>query len=364
MKILICNRSEHLMNKKLHIKAFSLIEVIGVLAIIAIAAAVLLPNMVKRVDIAAANAEAQTLKNMSEALKLYIKRNWYIPSHTNIADVIAVQMGWDKGSVITNDRRISRVFLIDPGLRIANSSLPYKQTVSGSTNRPLNARIMIISSLFDTLPVSSGNSISSNDFNTIWNTPDGQVPSIWSNWRGYRYGDLLKIQRINLEPLFKRVTFNKSANVASMSFGVATNYDISGVDKTNMTSSTFSTYYINNSIVYLYSTNGLLDLRQVIESDTSFYLSTSWGGQPFLGAQITGRDFQNCADFFSTASIYPSARNSATPQKVIDAIMAYMTAYINWANAGFPGRNSPQYQALQTALNNLDTMISGLIGKN
>lgn len=345
-------------------RAFSLIEVIGILAIIAVAAAVLLPNMVKRVDIAAANAEAQTLKNMSEALKFYIKRNWYVPSHTNIADVIAECMGWDKGTVLTNDRRITRVFLVDPNLKIANSQLPYKQTVMGSTNKPQNARIMIISSLFDTLPVSSGNSISSNDFNVIWNTPDGQVPTVWSNWRGSKYGDLLKIQRINLEPLFKCVTFSKRANVASMTFGVATNYNISGVDKMTLTSPTFKTYYIESSIIYLYRTNGTLDLRQIIESDTSFYLADSWGGQPSLGAQITGRDFQNCADFFSTASTYPNARNGATPQKVIDAISAYMSAYISWANAGFPGKNSSQYKNLDDALDYLDEMISGLIGKN
>ncbi|MCX7872776.1 MAG: hypothetical protein N2487_05775 [Verrucomicrobiae bacterium] len=352
--------------KSLGIKAFSLIEVIGILAIMAIAAAVLIPNIVKKMDIAAANAEAQILKNMSDALKLHIKRTWSIPTYTNMADAIAVQMGWDSGAVLTNDRRIARAFLIDPNLRVANSQLPYRQTVWGSTNRPSSVRIMIVSSLFDDLPVTSGVMTSSNDFNAIWNTPDGQVPSIWSSWRGKNYGDLLKIQRINLEPMFKRVSFNRGPNMNTITFGVGTNYNITGVDKITTTASTFSTYYLESTIVYLYRTNGTLDLRQIIESDTSFYFANNnWGGQPSLGAQITGRDFQNCADFFSTASVYPGAKKSATPQKVIDAMMAYMNAYIAWANEGFPtSKNNPLYNAVQTAEANLDDMVGGLIGTN
>lgn len=343
------------------IVAFSLIEVIGVLAIIAIAAAVLLPNLVKRVDIAAANAEAKLLDNMAESLNLYIKRNWRIPSHTNWADVIAEQMGWDRGTVLTNDRRIARAFLIDPNLRIAGGTLPYTQRALGSTNRPTNARIMIVSSLFDTLPVSSGATLSSNDFNTIWNTPEGQVPSIWSTWRGRNSGDLLKIKRINLESLFKYVSINKSPDMPRLIFGVATNYDLSGVDRMTNSSPTFATYYLEGSIIYLYRTNGALDFRQILESDTSFYFAqNNWGGQPMLGAQITGMDFQNCADFFSMALPNSNAKDGATPQLVLNAIIDYMNAYVAWANTGFD-KKSPQYTALQNAQTTLDRLTTGLI---
>lgn len=339
---------------------FSLIEMLGVLAVIAIAALVLLPNLIKRIDTAAAEAEAENLKLMSDSLKLYIKRNWYIPTYTNWADVIASQMGWEKGAVLTNDRRIARAFLIDPNLRIAGSQLPYTQRVSGSTNKPVNVRVMIVSSLFDTLPVSSGIMSSSNDFNAIWNTPEGSVPSIWSNWRGKNYGELLKIKRINLEPLFKYVTVNTTPNSVP-AFGVGTNYDLTGVDKINLTAQTFATYYLEGTIVYLYRTNGVLDMRQIIESDTSFYFANNyWGGQPLLGAKIDGQDFQSCADFFLMALLNSNARNGATPQSVVNALIDYMNAYIAWANAGFDKR-SPTYTALQNAQSLLDSQTSGLI---
>ncbi|MGC8886952.1 MAG: hypothetical protein ACP5MG_07330 [Verrucomicrobiia bacterium] len=343
--------------------AFSLIEMIGVLAVIAIAAAILLPNMIKRIDTAAADAEGQTLKSMSDYLKLYIKRNWSIPSHTNWADAIALQIGWEKGAVLTNSRGIARAFLIDPNFRINGYQLPYTQRALGCTNRPSNARLMIVSSLFTSLPVSSGIMSSSNDFNTIWNTPEGSVPSIWSGWNGYKRGELLKIQRINLEPMFKYVSVSKSSGSGTVSFGVGTNYDLTGVDKINLIGSSFATYYLEGTILYLYRTNGILDMRQIIESDQSFYFANNlWGGQPAMGAQITGEDFQACADFFLMALLNSNARNGATPQTVLNALIDYMNAYVAWANTGFDKR-SPTYSALRAAQSVLDSQTTGLIWK-
>ncbi len=348
--------------KVLSSNAFSLIEMIGVLAVIAIAALVLMPNLIKRVDTAAANAEAKNLKLMADSFKLFIKRNWSIPTYTNWADAVALQIGWEKGSVLTNGRGISRAFLIDPNLKIAGSQLPYTQRVNGSTNRPVNARLMIVSSLFKPLPISSGIVASSNDFNTIWNTPDGGVPSIWSTWQGKNYGDLLKIQRINLEPMFKYVSLNRSQN-GTVGFGVGTNYDLTGVDKAYLTGPTFATYYLESTILYLYRTNGVLDMRQIIESDLSLnFANNVWGGQPNVGAQITGQDFQNCADFFMMAMLNSNAKNGATPQAVITALTDYMNAYTGWANTGFD-RTSTNYSILKTARDSLSSLTSGLIFK-
>ncbi|HON07406.1 MAG TPA: hypothetical protein PLW02_04805 [Verrucomicrobiota bacterium] len=342
--------------------AFSLIEMLGILAVIAIAALILMPNLIKRVDTAAANAEAKNLKSMADSFKLSIKRNWYIPTYTNWADAVAQQIGWEKGSVLTNGRGIARAFLIDPNLKIAGSQLPYTQRVNGSTNKPVSARLMIVSSLFKPLPVSSGIVASSNDFNTIWNTLDGSVPSIWSTWQGKNYGDLLKIQRINLEPMFKYVTLNKSQS-GSIGFGVGTNYDLTGVDKAYLTGPTFGTYYLESTILYLYRTNGALDMRQIIESDLSLnFANNVWGGQPNVGAQITGQDFQNCADFFMMALLNSNAKNGATPQAVLTAITDYLNAYTAWANTGFD-KKSTNYSILKTAQNNLSGLTSGLIFK-
>ncbi|MGC8743527.1 MAG: type II secretion system protein [Verrucomicrobiia bacterium] len=356
------DKKENLREREMSPGGFTLIEMIGVLAVIAIAAMVLLPNMIKRVDTAAADAESQTLKSMTDSLKLYIRRNWSIPNHNNWADALSQQMGWEKGAVLTNGRGIARAYLIDPDFKINGASLPYTQTVLGCTNKPSNARLMIVSSLFTPLPVSSGVMSSSNDFNSVWNTPEDSVPSIWSGWNGAKRGDLLKIQRINLEPMFKYISVNKSTT-AAVSFGVGTNYDLTGVDKINLLGPTFSTYYLEGTILYLYRTNGMLDMRQVIESDQSFYFANNiWGGQPAMGAQITGQDFQSCADFFLMALLNSNARNGATPQTVVNALIDYMNAYVAWANAGFDKR-SPAYSALQAAQSELDSQTSGLIWK-
>ncbi len=339
---------------------FSLIELIGVLAVIAIAALVLLPNLIKRVDTATANAEAKNLKLMADSFKLYIKRNWYIPTYTNWADAVALQIGWEKGNVLTNDRGIARAFLIDPNLRIAGSQLPYNQRVTGSTNKPVGARLMIVSSIFKPLPISSGIVASSNDFDTIWNTPDGSVPSIWNTWEGKDYGNLLKIQRINLEPMVKYVSLNKIQDYSSVGFGVGTNYDLTGVDKAYLIGPTFSTYYLESTILYLYRTNGVLDLRQIIESDLSLnFANNIWGGQPSMGAQITGQDFQNCADFFMMARVNPNAQYGAEPQTVLSAFTNYLNTYVEWANSGF--NNSAISNLLLSAQSNLTNQTVWLI---
>ena len=63
---------------------------------------------------------------------------------------------------------------------------------------------MILSTLHRALPVSSGVAASTNVFNDIWATRDGEVPPGWpAEWA--RRGEELIIQRINLAPLFKQV---------------------------------------------------------------------------------------------------------------------------------------------------------------
>ncbi len=341
---------------------FSLIELIGVLAVIAIAALVLIPNLIKRIDESTANTEAKNLKLMADSFKLFIKRNWYIPTYTNWADAVALQIGWEKGDILTNDRGIARAFLIDPNLRIAGSQLPYNQKVVGSTNKPVSPRLMIVSSLFSPLPISSGVVVLSNDFNAIWNTPEGSVPSIWNTWQGNNYGNLLKIQRINLEPMFKYVALNKSQNF-NPGFGIGTNYDLTGVDKAYLTGPTFGTYYLESTILYLYRTNGALDLRQIVSGDLSLnFANNIWGGQPVMGVQITGQDFQNCADFFMTARLNSNAKNGATPQTVLTALTDFLDTYVAWANTGFD-KKSPLFTTLKDKQNSLGNQTEWLIFK-
>src|SRR5881394_3978393 len=60
--------------------AFSLIELIGVLAVTAILAAVMVPALIRQMDRIAGEQENVALKSVSDALQQSILRNRYIPN--------------------------------------------------------------------------------------------------------------------------------------------------------------------------------------------------------------------------------------------------------------------------------------------
>src|ERR1051325_9967097 len=59
--------------------AFSLVEMIGILAVIAILAAALAPSLVRQLDKTAADQESAALKALGDALQQSILRKRYIP---------------------------------------------------------------------------------------------------------------------------------------------------------------------------------------------------------------------------------------------------------------------------------------------
>ncbi len=67
--------------------AFTLIEMIGVLAIIALVAAAITPVVIRRDDLAALSKETADLSAISSALQLQILRTYTIPSDTKLGAV-------------------------------------------------------------------------------------------------------------------------------------------------------------------------------------------------------------------------------------------------------------------------------------
>jgi len=134
---------------------FSMIELIGVLAVIAVLAAVLVPTVIRRIDRSAWTKETTDLNSIADSYMQYILRNKTIPGTNTWASSVANQMSLPVSAITTNSRRYARAFLVDPSLSIGGAGLPYTQTTNGAV-KPVSARVMIVSSLGRALPISTG----------------------------------------------------------------------------------------------------------------------------------------------------------------------------------------------------------------
>jgi len=169
---------------------FTLIELVGVLAIMAIMAGVLVPNILKAVDRASASAEAQTLGNLGTALKTYLSAVGTAPTAANWTTTLASYADLSPAGIAANPRGVSRVYLLDP----AASPAP---------------RVIMLSSLRQTLALPTAANISTAaEFQSIWATVDGSVPpaSSWGGWTAWsavsNSGNLLIIERVNLQSVY------------------------------------------------------------------------------------------------------------------------------------------------------------------
>src|SRR6266516_4143191 len=102
-------------------RAFTLIEMIGTLTVIAILATILVPVLIRQLDKIAGDQESAALKSFGDALQQSIMRNRYIPSDADWASRIAAELGVNVSNVTTNARKKPRFFLIDPAFQVGTN---------------------------------------------------------------------------------------------------------------------------------------------------------------------------------------------------------------------------------------------------
>ena len=194
---------------------FTLIEMIGALAIVVILTAAVTPVAVRRVDIAARMKEYNDLSAISNAVIMQVIRSNNIPGTGGAAWAGAVA-NWliDRSPMSRPLPENSSGFTsVDPNI---TPTLPYTQSGnSGLAAAPANACVMVVSSIART------NVPPTINFNETWNwnnvlSPTAK-PASWSTFPGN--GDDVCIQRINLGQMFYQL--------------VLVNRDQSGIGATN-----------------------------------------------------------------------------------------------------------------------------------
>ena len=363
---------------------FSLIEMIGLVAILAILATVIISTTPRRLDIAAANLENTNLVNYAAALQNNILRSRYIPGTNDWATAIAAELGVNVSSVTSNARNIPRYFLIDPAMQIGANALgvlPYAQSnvvaaiAAGTlTTEPSSPRVMLVTSLSTPLPnfITSGTA-SSNNFNSVWNwtdqspTPPAVFPASWNN----RGTDLI-VQRINLRPLFVQLVLqNYPPPPKGPSVQGQCAIDQLGPYSVPLYSGA-NGYLLQNTVLDLYhdGVSGALQARQILNRDANFFymeqvwrgsliFATSTGGSA-TGASLMGSVFLATSQAFMSSPYYTKATGGMTPPQVVNTMSNFMVSYTQWAGSGFPsGSSQNDAKSKQTAM---FTAMQSLVG--
>ena len=253
---------------------FTLVEMIGVMAIIAILATVMVPNALRMIERAAVRAEADTLHSLGEQVALYLRDNRLLPTpgNGNWNNQLATYATLNANDILFNKRQtvITRLYVPDP---IA-----------------ANQRVMLFSSMRRGVALASYANIQAN-FSAIWNAQDGTVPpgAGWGGWSTVPAPgniEYLVIERVNLAAVYRTdllpysITLNQLgagtvsywvtwANGAAPTFGTLT----------NATTPTVTLTLVSRDRVNLYSDAAGTVLKYtyvVSNSPKTFDYTTGW----------------------------------------------------------------------------------------
>jgi len=277
--------------------------------------------------------------------------------------VSATELGADTAAVTTNPRRHPRLFLNAPNLSIAGAGLPYTQTSPGSVSQPVSPRVIILSSVGRRLPAAFNSGVpASANFNAIWDWNDagGALPATGFAWTGWPNGDDLKVQRVDLSPLFVRLRLSWVASSHQWPrYSIDSSAWATAIAVTNLNSD-WPGYFLQNSVLYLHNHGGTVDSQQILIRNNSFiYDQDTWrgsiGGQFFLG----GVDIASAVDRYLAAYPNVRAQNGTNQQAiVVQSMINFMDRYDDWSGAVFP-YPSAQYTALANAQAAMKAAVQG-----
>jgi type II secretory pathway pseudopilin PulG len=313
--------------------AFTVVEFVGVMAILAVIAATIAPIAVRQTDKSALSKEVATSSTISNALALQIIRNKTIPDETTWTNAAATWAMRAASQISVNDRGFARAFLIDPSGWFTNypAGSYYSQNSSGTSPRPVNARVMVVSTIARDLPVSSGRPTSAS-FSDIWNTPPLQKPSTWTSWNGS--GEDLTIQRFNIDSLFHRLILANRDNSTQPAFSI----DSTSALSTNAVSHNgpgLDSYYLDGTVVSLWVGSTLTN-SFVLNSDISFTFDEGMWRAQLAGGGSAGGGGSGPNNFGPAANAFvrcgTANTKGADTQGVLTGFASFMYSYTIWAN--------------------------------
>lgn len=250
---------------------FSLVELIGVIAIVAILASFSLAAVHRQMVEANRDAEQASLRSVAAGLSNVVRLNLTVPSSSTWVTAVAAQLNRNANDIGTNSLGNTRVMMIDPTFSIGApaspfASLPYTQTIAGS-RQVQNLNVILISSLAAPLP-----SLVGVTFSNVWNSPDSSLPAGWpATWTGPAAD--LRRERVTLSGLFYRLVMNNLDATNTATWGM----DGGSTPTTLSSNSRKELWVIDGTTLDLYDSTGVLFSRDILHADASYiYMNGRW----------------------------------------------------------------------------------------
>ena len=203
-----------------HSAGFTMIEVIGVLAVMATLMAIVAPTVLDQIDRAVQEAEVQNLSAIAEGVELYLRTTYAWPS--SLSDLNPDYVSFGTAQLTTNDRGFPRYFVVHP------DTSGYVNATGLAQSALSDARYMLISNVSaDAAPSIS----TAGEFDTYWNTDVTATPD-------------LKIHRGHVASLFHLLSISVVGTDGSYRIdGTATNAGTGG------TLAMRATYHVTGTVV-------------------------------------------------------------------------------------------------------------------
>ena len=317
----------------------TLVEIIGVLAIITILAALLVPAVLRQMQHAEQEAEARTMTAIAAALEEVVLGQKVLPGTSDWVAWVAPELDRPAQDLATSSSGCARRLVYHPSSAIQPGAPARTQTASGFQNlSPGFDRILVVSTLRNAFP--GGLDLSSPaTFEALWDTAPHQRPAGWTA-AALPDPDDLHIARLDLGKLLHRVVINDLSPKGKFArISLEENGTTEPISNPSEPRTPWERSFIHGTGLNLLVTKGLggptIGSRELINEDRTLYHSdTGWGFPSVTGPSDWSIWIAMlCQDFINAD--FPKAQNGQRPRAAVDELYRALWTYMDWADAGF-----------------------------
>lgn len=322
---------------------YTLIEAIGVLAILLIAATFVGDAVFSRLRRAEQQAEAATLQSLAKAFDKVVLERHLLPGTNDWPSWLAPEVDASPDRLQQTRAGGQRLLVYHPASPIRPGATARFQTASGFTlGSNAVERAILVSLRHGPFPAAF-QTTSTASFDALWNRQPLQHPAGWPAASLHDPADL-QVVRLDLRPHLHRVTLNDlSSSTNGFSLTQADNGTVVSVTP-SFPRQPWQAWFLHGTSLDLHAASTTSDHREWILNDTTLYLGdTGWNPDRQPPDPSTIRTF--VADFLNADFL--DAVNQQRPEAVIHELYRAIWAYMAWEETGFVegGNNKKQAPA-------------------